>query len=85
MKNKGAQMAKSSRVTRVALIARVNRRLAKQGEALRQCSENRRDHNTLGDMYVIDVARNAVVTKHVDLQRFAKKIGVLKTGEVLAD
>lgn len=78
-------MAKSSKVTRTALIARVNRRLAKQGESLRQCSENKRDHSRLGDVYVIDLAHNAVIAKNVDLQRFAKKLGALKPGESLAD
>jgi hypothetical protein len=79
-------MAKSSKkVSRAALIARINRRLAKDGEALRQCPENRRDYHILGDAYVIDLNRNVVISKHVDLRRYAKNLGALKPGEVLAD
>lgn len=78
-------MAKSSKVSQQALVARLNRRLAKQGEALRRCRENTRDHVTLGDFYVIDVARNSVVSKHVDLQKLAKRLGALKAGEILAN
>ena len=79
-------MAKSSKkVSRAALFARINRRLAKDGEALRRCPKNRKDHHTLGDVYVVDLDRNAVVSKRVDLRRYAKTLGALKAGEVLAD
>ena len=78
-------MAKASRVSRQALIARVNRRLAKQNESLRRCPENRSDYHTLGDFYVLDLSRNAVCKKHVDIQKFAKTLGALRPGERLDD
>lgn len=78
-------MAKASQVSRQALIARVNRRLAKQNESLRRCPENRRDYYTLGDFYVLNLSRNLISAKHVDLEKLAKKLGALKPGERLAD
>lgn len=78
-------MAKSSKVSAQALFARLNRRLATQGKALRKCREKSRDHHTLGDYYVIDIARNAVVQKHVDLGKLAKSLHALHAGERLAD
>jgi hypothetical protein len=84
-RDKEISMAKASCVSRQALIARVNRRLAKQNESLRRCPENRRDYRTLGDFYILDISRNAVLAKHVDLQKLAKKLGSLKPGERLSD
>ena len=81
-KRRGIRMAKTKKVSRTALFARVNRRLAKQDQALRRCRENTRDHVTLGDLYVINVDRNAVVSKHVDLPKLAKRLGALKADEI---
>jgi hypothetical protein len=78
-------MAKSTTVSRTALIARVNRRLAQQGEVLRRCPENRRDYHSLGDFFVVDIARNAVILKHVDLQKLAKRLGAIKASERIVD
>jgi len=33
----------------------------------------------------LDISRNAVLAKHVDLQKLAKKLGSLKPGERLSD
>jgi hypothetical protein len=74
-------MAKTTNVSRQAIMARLNRHLAHQGQALRQCAEGRRFHDSLGAVYVIDTARNLVITTHIDLEDFARSLGVLKRGE----
>ena len=71
-------------VSEKALRARINRKLAHDHEALRRCRTTSRDWATLGNWYIVDVYRNAITDKHVDLETCAKDLGVLGEDEVLA-
>lgn len=69
-------------VSRRALFQRVNRVLAKQGECLR-VYRGGRSWNDLGDLYIVDVNRNAIVRGHCDLGKLGKEFGVLEPFERL--
>lgn len=62
-----------------ALIARINRTLAKRGEALRK-SRSEREAQDFGGFYVIDVALNAVLQKDVDIDALAAELGLSEGG-----
>jgi len=70
-------------VTRRALIQRVNRALAKDGEQLK-ATKGTQAQLDLGDFYVIDISGNSVSRKDVDLEKLARELGVLKPYEALA-
>jgi len=67
-------------VTKRAIMQRINRALAKQGELLRANRSSSYQHD-LGHYYVIDLRLNAVVGKDVDLTELGKELGVLKDWE----
>jgi hypothetical protein len=39
----------------------------------------------LGDHYVVDVNRNVVVGTHVDVEAYARELGVLAKWEILSE
>lgn len=71
-----------------ALLKRINRRLVKEDE--RVCRSRPRyyqgyvsyDDNT-GEYYRIDVSRNFIIDKRLDLEELATELGVLGDGERL--
>jgi hypothetical protein len=67
-------------VSRVALMARINRKLAKDDEVLR-ASRGMQAHLDVGDFYIVDVRINGVVGKDVDPVALARKLGVLSAWE----
>jgi hypothetical protein len=71
-------------VTKRALIQRVNRALAKDGEQLK-ATKGAQAQLDLGEFYVVDVSLNAVSRKDVDLEKLARELGVLKPYEALAE
>ncbi len=71
-------------VTRRALIARTNRRLAHDDQALRACRSGSRWWRDLGDLYVVDTARNIIRHVSVDPVEFGSELGVLQPFEELA-
>ena len=71
-------------VSERAMAARINRELKKQGESLRRCREDSRWFHDLGQYYTLDLERNVISDKQVDLTELAKKLGVLRPYEVLA-
>jgi hypothetical protein len=66
-------------LTRAALIARINRRLAKDNERLKVA---RRDQKAVG--YYFTVNEEGVTRRDVDLEALAKKLDVIKGWEELA-
>ncbi|GHB99558.1 hypothetical protein [Thermomonas carbonis] len=58
-----------------ALIAKINRRLAKDGQALRTARGENPDSN-LGLHYIVDVDHNTVAATHCDLQTLATELGI---------
>lgn len=80
-------MASSSRrlVSQSALLRRVNRTLARQDKQVRKCRTASRDYGELGDYYCVDINRNLIVDKHVDLENYGRDLKVLNTEERLAN
>ena len=71
-------------VTERALFARVNRALAKQGEFLRKSRPGSRTESFVGAFYCIDCRRNTVIAYNIDLEAFARELGVLADYETLS-
>ena len=66
-------------ITRKALISRINRRLAHDGERLRS-PRGELGRQELGDFYVTD-DNNCVTAKDVDPEEWARELGVLRPRE----
>lgn len=66
-----------------ALLKRCNRTPAmrRDGRRIRACAERSRDRAELGAYYVLD-AKGVITAKHVDLERLARELGVLKADDV---
>lgn len=71
-------------ITQNALMKRINRALAKEGERL-TVTRGERWRSELGDFYVLDVNMNAVVAKHCDPEKLGRELGVLRKWERLAE
>jgi hypothetical protein len=71
-------------VTKHALVQRINRALKKDGEKL-QAARGMQAFLDLGDFYTIDVSRNFILEKNVDLEKMGRRLGVLKPFERLAE
>lgn len=78
-------MSKTVPISRRALIQRINRALAKEGELLKACRPNSRAYHELGEFYVVDTSANAIVGKDVDLESYARELKVLEKFEHLND
>ena len=65
------------------LYRRINRKLRPRGEKLRK-PRNPRTKFSIGRYYVIDVYRNALIHRHVNLQELAQELGVFYPGEMLS-
>ena len=65
--------------TRVA-YQRINRKLKQEGQVLRS-ARSPRARAEVGDYYVIDAYRNAIVLMHVDLLSFGKKLTAIQPWE----
>ena len=72
-------------VSKVALLARINRKLAGQGERLFARRGRAADRETMGDYYIIDTKKNIPIEFWVDLEDKARELGVLQPWERLAD
>ncbi|MBL9172518.1 MAG: hypothetical protein JNL10_03190 [Verrucomicrobiales bacterium] len=60
-----------------ALVRRINRKLAKEWEAIRRCPPRSRSHDALGDFYRMDTHRNVVIACGVDPVDIARELKVL--------
>lgn len=69
-------------VTRRALTQRINRALKKDARMLKTPRGEAR--NELGNYYVLDLNRNRVVEKHVDVEAMGRALGVLQKFEALS-
>lgn len=70
-------------VTERALLQRVNRALANEGKQL-QKARGGTARLELGDYYTVNVQRNFVVQKDVDLEELGRKLNSLRPYESLA-
>ena len=67
-------------VTRAAVLTRVNRKLARSNQTLRTY---RSCPNGIPPFYHFDKHRNVTIAEHVDLEQFARDLGVLAEHEVM--
>ena len=68
-------------VTYRALLLRVNRQLEAEGSILKRCRESASDYGALGPYFVICNGR--ITASKLDLEEYARKIGVLNHFEKL--
>jgi hypothetical protein len=71
-------------ITLRALIARINRKLKPEMEALK-ATRGERARADLGDFYIVDVGRNFLVASHVDPETYGRELGVLRDYEVVIE
>ena len=69
-------------VSEHAVIARVNRVLAKDGIAMKKARERR--VTKLGQFYTVDIQNNFILEKDADLEAKARELGVLARLEAVA-
>jgi hypothetical protein len=70
-------------LSRGALMKRINRKLAHEGERL--CKSRRPWDGEIGHYYVVDTNRNLVIAKDVDLEDLARELGVIHPAEKVAE
>lgn len=70
-------------VSRRAVLARVNRILAKEDQAFR-ISRSHGEKSNLGEAYILDTRRNVVVAHQMSLEELASELGAIKSFEEMA-
>jgi hypothetical protein len=68
-------------VTTRALVQRINRLLAKDDQMLKKTREKSRWFSETGEYFIINFNQNAIVAKHVDLEKLGRELGALKDYE----
>jgi hypothetical protein len=68
-------------ITEKALYQRINRKLRADGEVLKRARG--RVGTTLGEYYVLDIQRNFVAQRDVDLAELGRELGVMAEWESL--
>jgi hypothetical protein len=68
----------SIQISKQALVQRVNRKLSQEHKQLRAYRGKES-----GGFFVIDLDKHVVVFKKVDVEAFARKLGVLKEWELV--
>lgn len=71
-------------VTLRALVARINRKLAKGGEMLHTLRGQRYEQE-FGRYYIVNLDANRVDTTDVDPEALARELGVMRPWEALED
>jgi len=65
-----------------ALIARIRRRLARDGESIHRTRGAQNELN-LGEYYIVDVYRNMIEDTHIDPESLGRQLGALKPFEAV--
>jgi hypothetical protein len=71
-------------VTTRALVQRINRRIAGDDEVLK-AARGDKARQEVGDYYIVDSRIGALVHRDVDLEAYAREIGVLQKHERLSE
>lgn len=71
-------------VSRRAVLQRVNRKLAPQLKALKAWRTSGLRYKA-GDLFHLDLNRNAILNINVDLESFAREVGALQPWESLTE
>ena len=72
-------------VTERALLGRINRKLAHDGQKLYRTRLGTRAEHEFGNYYIVDTFTSAVHAHHCDLADVGRELGVLKDWEALVD
>ena len=70
------------KITERALLARLRRRLEKDGEFLKACKENSPSFSDLGHFYLVN-SQNCIIAAWINLVTLAEELNVLKEYEEL--
>jgi hypothetical protein len=73
-------MSGKASVSLRALILRINRKLKTNNEVLKMPRGDRQKRE-LGDFYIFDSNRDAIIAKDVDPESYGREIGVLRAWE----
>jgi hypothetical protein len=76
----GGPRARTKTISMKAVLCRVNRHLAKQGEEIRK---TRKYEPSLGDYFAVYTSRNMIAYTHVDPEADARKLGLVRPDEVV--
>ena len=71
-------------VSERGLIARINRKLKAEGQVIKKPRSESLQRD-LGDFYILDLLKHAVMEQDVDLEKKARELGVLAKWEYLAE
>ena len=71
-------------VSRVALVARINRRLAENNEQLR-ASKSAGAKQEMGSYYIVNTQVNGITNSNLDLEDLARELRCLQPWETLAE
>lgn len=80
-----ARKPEKLKVSERALFARINRKIYADDLVLRSCPATRRDHQNLGDYYLVNWRSNGVAGKYIDLEDYGREVGALRDYEELAE
>lgn len=72
-------------LTERAVFARISRSLQKDGMMLRRCRQDSRGAHELGRYFVVDLDRNAIVWKDLDLEQLGRERGILADYEAMSE
>jgi len=72
------------RISRRALVQRINRKLAQRDERLKS-SRGVRARQDCGNYWILNVRRNFVADRNIDPEQLARELGVLQPFEALED
>lgn len=73
-----------SSVTEDAVLSRCNRKLSRNYEQVLKCRPGTRSHHCLGRYYRMDRYRNVVVDTHIDLEKLARSLNVIRPDETIS-
>jgi len=77
-------MSKKVPITSRALLQRINRRLASEGERVKKLKSTSRMYMQWGPYYRLDTDRNALLEDNVDIVRLGRQLNALAEWETLA-
>lgn len=77
-------MYPATTISERALLKRINRKLAKEGEKLCRLPERSRSFGDMGEYHLIEVHTNSVIATHVDVTKLAKEMQALGESETVA-
>jgi len=67
-----------------ALLKRINRHLASDGQRVRRFRCDARDWDLRGEYCLCDTSSNALLATAIDLEAFGRELGVIREGEEVA-